>query len=162
MEALLKRIWFLSECTIGELYLDNTFVCYVLEDIERADGVKVAGETCIPSGNYKIGKVFSPKHKKVCPVIYTEIVGSGDTPSDYIIKDVYNNVWSCVEMHSGNTAADSLACQILGLEKDIANQRVNKSRDACAVVYQKIFDGLQQGVINYSIVDALPSDAVDA
>lgn len=43
-----------KSCTLGELYIDDKFKCYALEDIVRADGVKVYGETAIPMGTYNV------------------------------------------------------------------------------------------------------------
>ncbi len=157
MDALLNRIWYLSRCTIGEFFFNGAAVkvCYILEDVSRKDGVKVPNETCIPAGlKYKIGRVFSPKFGKIVPIIYTEIIGKGDSPDDYVIKDAFGNVWKCVEIHAGNTDVDTDACQLPGLEAYSMAQKVLRSRDACTIVYKLIFDALDAGEeINYTIVN---------
>lgn len=163
MDALLKRIWFLGESTIGELFFDGKFCCYILEDVERANGVKIPGTTCIPFGlSYKIDRAFSSKHKIVVPVIYTHLIGKGDSPGDYEICDTTGLKWSAVEMHSGNTAIDSIACQICGLQKNLETQWVGHSVRACEKVYKIIFDTLDSGEeINYLIVNATLDQAHD-
>lgn len=158
MDALLKRIHFLTRCTIGEFFFDGSKVkvCFILEDVARVDGVKVPGVTCIPSGlKYKISRVYSPKFKMIVPVIYTDIIGKGDTPDDFVIKDDFGNVWKAVEIHAGNSDIDSDACQLPGMEMYPLAQRVLRSRDACTKLYKLIFDALDAGhEINYTIVNA--------
>lgn len=156
-------MWFLSESTIGELYFDGVFQCYILEDVERAKGVKIPGQTAIPFGlNYKIGRVFSPKHKIVVPIIYTDLIGKGGNPGDYEIHDPTGLKWAAVEMHSGNKAVDTDACQLPGLGKDIYHQDVSQSKDACKNVYKTIFDVLDRNeTINYLIINTTPDQAHD-
>jgi|SRR6185295_1835293 len=153
MDALLNRIFLLSKCTIGEFFFDGHFICYMLEDMERADGVKIANVTCIPHGlKYFIGRALSPKFKKVVPVIYTHRIGSGTSPGDYEIRDAFGNVWKAVEIHPGNDDTNTDACQLPGLQKDVAAQRVLNSVKACEKLYPLIFDALDRGeTINYTI-----------
>ena len=64
MELLLKRIARKPTYTIGRLYVNNVYVCDVLEDYDRIyfGGSKVAGKTAIPCGRYEVLlNNYSPK-----------------------------------------------------------------------------------------------------
>jgi hypothetical protein len=78
MILTLKRIILLEDRTIGELYIDGEFFCDTLEDKNRdinKNGKfdnkeqKVYGETCIPYGEYKVELTYSPKFKRVLPIL---------------------------------------------------------------------------------------------
>ena len=101
-----------TEYTIGKLYIDNQYFCDTLEDVVRKNGEKVYGKTAIPSGLYRVKKTFSPRFKKVLPEIL-EVPG-----------------FSGVRIHSGNTAADTEGCLLLGLNKE--KGKVLYSKDAIA------------------------------
>lgn len=101
-----------TEYTIGKLYIDNQYFCDTLEDVVRKNGEKVYGKTAIPSGMYRVKKTFSPRFKKVLPEIL-EVPG-----------------FSGVRIHSGNTAADTEGCLLLGLNKE--KGKVLYSKDTVA------------------------------
>jgi hypothetical protein len=79
MKAILKNIrdTYSKKSTISKLYVNDTFICDVLEDICRdtnRDGdlndlgeTKVYGETAIPAGTYKMIINISPRFKKLLP-----------------------------------------------------------------------------------------------
>ena len=48
--------------THGLVFIDGDLFCHSLEDTARPDGVKIAKETCIPAGLYKLGMETSPKY----------------------------------------------------------------------------------------------------
>ena len=48
-----------KESTLGILFLDDEFLCYTLEDTHRKE--KIAGQTRIPEGKYKIGSCVYAK-----------------------------------------------------------------------------------------------------
>ena len=78
MELLLKRIY-LGSYTIGKLYIDSYYFCDTLEDKVRdfnKDGdlldegeEKIYAETAIPYGTYKVELTYSPKFKRILPLI---------------------------------------------------------------------------------------------
>lgn len=51
--------------TLGRLRVDGRFACYTCEDVVRAPGVKVAGQTAIPPGRYRIIVSASPRFSKL-------------------------------------------------------------------------------------------------
>ena len=72
MELKVKRVKRLSNCTIGRLTINGVYVCDTLEDKDRGlkqtdslatiRGIKVNGQTAIPTGKYNITlNVYSPK-----------------------------------------------------------------------------------------------------
>jgi len=72
-EWRLDRDWPLLTRTIGRLYdvtVGEVFICFTGEDRVRAPGAsKVAGETAIPAGRYRIVLDFSARFQKVMPHI---------------------------------------------------------------------------------------------
>lgn len=129
MEIKLVRIAFKDTYTIGKLYVDGTYFCDVLEDNDRGlDSSmteseilkrKVKGQTAIPTGHYKIDITYSPKYKRMMP----------------ILLDVKG--FSGIRIHSGNTAKDTEGCLIVGKNKKVG--MVLESRDT----YQRLFKMMQ-------------------
>jgi hypothetical protein len=87
--------------TIGKLYVDDVYVCDTLEDKVRPDGVKLAGETAIPAGKYLSGLTFSARFQKYLPEIFNVPHFTG------------------VRIHSGNTAADTEGCILVGKNSEV-------------------------------------------
>lgn len=112
MIVYIKRIFKGNDYTIGRLYIGDDYFCDTLEDRVRPAGVKVYGKTAIPAGKYKVRKTMSPRFGKILP----EILG------------VQN--FAGVRIHSGNNAADTDGCILLGLNK--VKGCVSDSRDAMA------------------------------
>ena len=110
MKITVKRTFKGPEYTIGKLYIDDNYFCDTLEDTVRK--VKIAGKTAIPAGSYKVKKTMSPRFKKILPEIL-------NVPN-----------FSGVRIHSGNTAADTDGCLLLGLNK--AKGQVLCSKNAMA------------------------------
>ena len=54
MKIEVNRIFKASNYTIGELSVNNNYVCDTLEDKVRVDGEKVYAETAIPTGTYTL------------------------------------------------------------------------------------------------------------
>ncbi len=106
MELRLSREWLNDECSIGELYLNGVFECFTLEDKDRGlmqsmtlsqvQAIKVFGKTAIGKGRYQVVIQFSQKHQKDLPLLLNV--------TDY----------AGVEIHPGNTDADTLGCILLG------------------------------------------------
>lgn len=110
MKLRLERKYFKDTYTIGNLYIDGTFFCNTLEDKNRdlnKNGkfdngeYKVYGETCIPSGTYKIVVNMSPKFKRELPRLL-------NVPS-----------FEGILIHRGNTAKDSAGCILVGENKAV-------------------------------------------
>lgn len=117
MKLVLTRTDFSPESTIGTLSTDGKFECFTLEDTVR-DGPKVFGKTAIPKGNYEVRITFSNHFKRDLP----------------LLMNVPN--FEGVRIHSGNVAADTEGCVLVGRTKDI--DRINNSRDAFDSLYAKL------------------------
>lgn len=125
MRIELVRIAFKSTYTIGKLYVDGKYFCDVLEDVDRGlDSSmteseilkkKVKGQTAIPTGHYVINITYSPKYKRMMP----------------LLLDVKG--FSGIRIHSGNTAKDTEGCLIVGKNKKVG--MVLESRGT----YQRLF-----------------------
>lgn len=94
-----KRTFKGEEYTIGKLYIDGHYFCDTLEDKVRPNGEKIYGKTAIPAGTYKVKMTWSPRFKRYLPEIL-------NVPN-----------FTGVRIHSGNTAAETEGCVLLGLNK---------------------------------------------
>jgi hypothetical protein len=114
MELQVKRHWFTEKTSIGILKVNDTWFSFTLEDALRAEGVKVAGATCVDAGYYRLVLDYSNRFQCVMPHIL-------DVPR-----------FLGVRIHAGNKAEDTEGCILLGLERDPLHQpdRILRSRDA--------------------------------
>jgi hypothetical protein len=79
MDLRLKRIFKCADYTIGCLYVDGQFFCNTLEDTDRGlkdsqnvlyiKARKIFGKTAIPTGTYKVQLTYSPRFKRVLPLL---------------------------------------------------------------------------------------------
>lgn len=126
----LKRIAKRDSYTIGHVYIDGTYFCDSVEDTDRglADTMsveeitkkKVYAKTAIPTGTYKVRLSYSNRFKKM-------------------MLEVMNvKGFSGIRIHSGNTAADTEGCLILGENKVVG--KVINSRDTISKFMKKVGD----------------------
>ena len=111
MEITLIRGLRADNYTEGKLSFDGEPVCDTIEDRDRdanRNGVfdggetKVYGETAIPNGRYRVTLGYSPR--------FSPKYGGRRIP---FIHDVPG--FEGIRIHTGNTAADSLGCVIVGV-----------------------------------------------
>ena len=96
MELKLNRIFLGSSATIGELLVNDKYLCDTLEDRVRPEGEKVYGKTAIPEGTYEMVLSYSPRFKKILPEIL-------NVPN-----------FTGIRIHCGNSSADSSGCILVG------------------------------------------------
>lgn len=124
MRLEVRRRWEDGTCTEGELHIDGTFFCYTLEDIVRAAGVKVPGQTAIPpqlgqqAMIYKVTLAMSAKHGMIVPHVL-------DVP-----------MFVAIEIHWGNWAKDTEGCLLVGMTRGA--DFIGSSK----VAFQKLMDVL--------------------
>ena len=116
MELQIKRTDFSEESTIGELSVNGVFECYTLEDKVRP--VKIAEKPAIPSGRYEVIINFSQRFQKQLP----------------LLLNVPN--YEGVRIHSGNTAANTEGCILVGETK--TDNFVGESRWAFNRLFEKM------------------------
>lgn len=124
MELKLVRNKSNEACTIGKLYVDGKYECFILEDVERA--TKVAGATAIPAGRYKVATTMSPRFKKPLPLLH-------NVPN-----------FSGVRIHTGNDAGDTEGCLLPG-QTNPTPYTVGNSGKAFEALMQKLDAAEQAG-----------------
>jgi len=127
MKLKLNRIQFTEKSTIGELWVDDDpeRFCFTLEDRTREAGVKVAGKTAIPPGEYEIIINWSKRFKRPMP----------------LLLNVPN--FEGVRIHSGNTAADTEGCILVGFSR--APDFVGNSKAAFDALFARISHAISEG-----------------
>lgn len=126
MKIKIVRKDFAGDHTISDVFVNDKFECYCIEDTVRApDQPKVPGKTAIPYGTYKCIVTMSNRFKKELP----------------LLVDVPN--FSGIRIHTGNTAADTEGCLIPGKIKQ--KGRVLQSRDAFNALFAKIKTAIEKG-----------------
>lgn len=121
MEIKVKRIAKKETYTIGKMYVDGAYVCDTLEDKDRGltsnmsvaqiCGVKVHGETAIPTGRYLVDmKTVSPRFGGRAQYQFCK----GRLPR------LCNTVgFQGVLVHCGNTTKDTDGCILVGENKAV-------------------------------------------
>jgi len=118
LELKVTRTDFTEHATIGALDIAGVPFCYTLEDVVRAPGVKVKGETAIPAGRYRVKNTFSPKYRRIMPQIM-------DVP-----------MFQGIRIHGGNDRRDTEGCLLLGMHR--GHDYIDTCRPALDHVYTLI------------------------
>lgn len=118
MQLTLKRKEFGKDYTISQLYINNSYFCDTCEDVDRGlkstdtlsqiKKVKIPEKTAIPYGQYEITLTYSPRFRKILPLL--------------------NNVpgFEGVRIHTGNSHLDTEGCLLVG--KNTGKGIVSNSR----------------------------------
>lgn len=126
MELRVNRFKYGEKSTLGRLFVNGEIECYTLEDVKRADGVKVQDATCIPAGTYNVIIDASVRFKRDMPHVL-------DVPG-----------FTGIRIHSGNTDADTDGCILLG-EKIENDDFISGSKDAFGKFFPKLQAALAAG-----------------
>lgn len=133
MKLVLRREIATDKSTIGTLSIDGEVMMFTLEDAMRDE--KIAGETAIPYGTYKIEITYSPKFKQFMPLLLNVPEYEG------------------IRIHPGNTDVHTHGCILVGYAKDA--DRISNSTKA----YQALFKALKAATDPISI-DIIPGAGV--
>jgi hypothetical protein len=119
MELLLERIARRPDYTIGKWSIDGSYLCDTLEDpdrglhsrmsLEEIAKVKVAGQTAIPTGRYRVILTHSSRFGRILPLLENVKGFEG------------------VRIHAGNTPGDTAGCILPG-ENKVRGQVVNSRK----------------------------------
>ena len=116
MEIRVKRIARKDGYTIGKMYINGAYFCDTLEDTDR--GLKSTmseeeilskkrkGVTAIPIGEYDVILTFSPKFKRVLPLLL-------NVPG-----------YQYIRVHHGNLPSSTDGCLLVG-ENKVKGQIIN-------------------------------------
>ena len=138
MELKLERRFPRDRYTIGKLYIDGKYFCDTLEDKDRGltsnmsvaqiCGVKIKGETAIPTGRYLVDmKTVSPRFGGRAQYQFCKgrLPRLCNTPG-----------YQGVLIHCGNTAKDTEGCILVGENKE--RGKVLNSTATFRKVYAKL------------------------
>mgnify|MGYP000795529038 CR=1 FL=1 len=126
MELKLNRIFLGSSATIGELLVNDKYLCDTLEDRVRPEGEKVYGKTAIPEGTYEMVLSYSPRFKKILPEIL-------NVPN-----------FTGIRIHCGNSSADSSGCILVGTWDGEKEDWVSDSK----IAFNKLMSLLEEATNN--------------
>ena len=122
MKIEVNRIFKASNYTIGELSVNNNYVCDTLEDKVRVDGEQVYAETAIPTGTYTLVLSYSNRFKKVMPEIL-------NVPN-----------FSGIRIHCGNSSKDTEGCLLVGKWDGKTENWISDSKNS----YNKLYPLLEE------------------
>lgn len=110
MEIQVNRIARKDGYTIGRMSLNGVYFCDTLEDTDRSLNAAMSldeilskkrkGITAIPTGKYDVILTFSPRFKRVLPLLLS-------------VKG-----YEGVRVHAGNTNKDTEGCLLVGENKE--------------------------------------------
>ena len=129
MNLTLKRFKETDDATLGSLYIDGEFECYTLEDEHR--DIKVAGETRIPAGEYKLKDRryggFYERYKRLGPW-HAGMIEIENVPG-------FTNIL----IHRGNKDSDTAGCLLVGSDYNENNMTIQSSAAAYERLYKKVY-----------------------
>jgi hypothetical protein len=125
VNLVLQREILTDKSTVGHMFVDGEHVCFTLEDVVRAPGVKVYGNTAIPFGRYRVVITESTRFKIPLPLLLGVPAFEG------------------IRIHPGNTPAQTEGCILVGLTKDV--DRIGKSQIAMSLLFPKIQVAIDRG-----------------
>ncbi|MFC6101204.1 DUF5675 family protein [Olivibacter domesticus] len=127
-----------AHTTLGQLYINDLFQCYILEDKIREQ--KIPGETAIPAGNYPLVLNKTAGMNSKYSVRYASI-----HKGMVEIKGIPE--FTLVFFHIGNYHTDTRGCLLTGSYYQLVNgdYRVLHSADAYKRVYPLLVQAAEEG-----------------
>lgn len=106
---VLERIEYRGQTTIGQITFPDGRKFWTLEDTVRGWGIKDAGNTAIPLGEYHLTNSMSSRFKRVMPMVYTE-------DNQYEIK-AGGIEFKGIRFHGGNDHTHTSGCILIALNR---------------------------------------------
>ena len=133
MRLTLNRKEFTDKSTIGELFIEGKFECFVLEDKDRkletaGEKAKVYGLSAISRGHYSIIISWSNRFKQLMPLLLNVPYFEG------------------IRIHKGNVPEHSHGCLLVG------NTKGKDSIGGSAIAYDRLFKKLSAAAKKEKIV----------
>lgn len=135
MKLTLQRMRKTDTATIGKLTVDGVSFCDTLEDVVRANGEKVYGQTAIPAGYYEVVMTFSNRFQKLLP----------------LLLNVPN--FTGVRIHAGNKSTDTEGCLLVGVWDGKASDFIGASRVTFAKLMSQLAKATKTEKIHIEIKD---------
>jgi len=120
-----------KQSTLSQLYIDDIFQCYLLEDKIR--DVKIPKQTAIPKGNYTLRLNtwggMNAEYRQKFPKLHKGMIEINGLPN-----------FSFVYIHIGNTYLQTAGCPLCGFGFEMVNgdYQVLRSKDAYQMIYPKL------------------------
>lgn len=145
MDLKVLRLGDNDDTTLGVFYINGILACGTVEDEERA--IKVAGETRVPNGRYKVGlrkegsfhakyaAKYGDMHKGMLCIYNSDDwkLVSRDMQFQYIL------------IHTGNTDEHTAGCLLLNEIIDFKNSKGSSSANAYKAWYPIIASAVERG-----------------
>lgn len=96
--------------TDGRTFVNGEFFGHSLEDVGRPHGVKIAKETCIPEGTYKVAISYSPSFKRDMLILY-------NVDDDHSIER-HGVRFTGIRSHGGNDVSHTAGCPMNAKHSD--------------------------------------------
>lgn len=118
----LKRTDYKETYTVGRLYINGDYFCDTLEDRYRdlSKEKKIYSRTAIPYGVYKLVISYSPRFKRLLPLLLNVPFFKG------------------IRIHAGNSSKDTSGCILVGTVKDVEKDWISNSRSTEKLFIQTI------------------------
>ena len=147
MKLTVKRIRQGKNSTLSEIYIDDGFFCYGLEDLVRDE--KIKGSTAIPAGTYHLQLntygAMNARYKRRFPDMHRGMIEISGIPN-----------FTHVYIHIGNNFGDTSGCLLVGdgyIKDDDGDYILLKSAKAYKRLYSQLVDAVGKGeaeiIINY-------------
>lgn len=140
LKLLLNRDIKASAFTLGKLSINGIDFCYTLEDVVRANGFIVRGQTAIPAGTYEIDMDFvSPNYTK------------RGSQSQYLrcgnkvprLKKVPG--FDGILIHIGNYTTDTEGCILVGASRNTSKGTISNSTTTFWQLYEILDEAHKAG-----------------
>lgn len=137
MQLEIRRQPSLYAATLGKLFVDGIELCCTLEDEVRevpgqpVSSWKIQARTAIPRGKYEVRITESTRFKRPMPQLM-------DVPG-----------FAGIRIHSGNTAADTEGCILLGMTEEV--NLIYRSKEAFGKFFPLLEAALKDGPVYVTI-----------